>query len=520
MGAVSDQPTAALTTEQLLERLLEVRRAAVDLEERRAADLDVIPVDRRSSGANLLHYVAVRNVDLRVEQQALSLLGLSSLGRAEGHVLATLDAVLRRLAADVGRDLTGEVPDLGLRGPDGDQDILETEADETLGAIPAGRPTRIMVTLPSEAAGDPELVDRFVSSGMTVARVNCAHDGPAAWARMVANVRDASIRHGRAVRVSFDLAGPKLRTGDLEPGPAVLRVRPERDELGRVVTPARLRLVAGRPADLSGEVPEISVDEAVVCSAEPGDEIRLRDARGRKRRLTVTCAIGSAVDATTDRTVYLVPGLKMDLRRGHTTVVDGRVGPLPPTAASIELATGDTLELRRGDGLGRAANADGERARPAFVYVELPDVFDSVLVGERVLIDDGKIEATVTAVGPELISLVIERPVRATLRPEKGINLPATRLHIPPLTADAVAYIAQNPATPSTYAIATFERDIYVTADAGGGWLLREAGAPGLSGHGGASPTCAGTCTTPSASCWRGPTWPPTRRVPRSAWRS
>ncbi len=45
-----------------------------------------------------------------------------------------------------------------------------------------------------------------------------------------------------------------------------------------------------------------------------------------------------------------------------------------------------------------------------------------------------------------------------------------TEVTLPPLTADAVAYIAQNPATPSTYAIATFERDIYVTADAGGGW--------------------------------------------------
>jgi hypothetical protein len=45
-----------------------------------------------------------------------------------------------------------------------------------------------------------------------------------------------------------------------------------------------------------------------------------------------------------------------------------------------------------------------------------------------------------------------------------------TEVGLPPLTADAVAYIAQNPAAPSTYAIATFERDIYVTADAGGGW--------------------------------------------------
>lgn len=45
-----------------------------------------------------------------------------------------------------------------------------------------------------------------------------------------------------------------------------------------------------------------------------------------------------------------------------------------------------------------------------------------------------------------------------------------TEVGLPALTADAVAYIAQNPAAPSTYAIATFERDIYVTTDSGGGW--------------------------------------------------
>jgi len=40
---------------------------------------------------------------------------------------------------------------------------------------------------------------------------------------------------------------------------------------------------------------------------------------------------------------------------------------------------------------------------------------------------------------------------------------------LPKLTNDAVAFIAPDPAAPSTFAIATFERDIYVTAD-GGGW--------------------------------------------------
>jgi len=45
-----------------------------------------------------------------------------------------------------------------------------------------------------------------------------------------------------------------------------------------------------------------------------------------------------------------------------------------------------------------------------------------------------------------------------------------TEVILPPLTNDAVSYIAQNPVATSNYAIATFERDVYVTANSGGEW--------------------------------------------------
>jgi len=41
---------------------------------------------------------------------------------------------------------------------------------------------------------------------------------------------------------------------------------------------------------------------------------------------------------------------------------------------------------------------------------------------------------------------------------------------LPPLTRDAVAYIAQNPATRTEYAIATFERSVYLSTDGGRSW--------------------------------------------------
>jgi hypothetical protein len=47
---------------------------------------------------------------------------------------------------------------------------------------------------------------------------------------------------------------------------------------------------------------------------------------------------------------------------------------------------------------------------------------------------------------------------------------PIAQPTLPPLRKDAVAYIAQNPASADQYAIATFERDVYLSSDGGKSW--------------------------------------------------
>ena len=51
------------------------------------------------SALNFAHYLALRRHDLRPLQRGLMGLGISSLGRLEGRVLASLDAVIVALAA-------------------------------------------------------------------------------------------------------------------------------------------------------------------------------------------------------------------------------------------------------------------------------------------------------------------------------------------------------------------------------------------------------------------------------------
>jgi photosystem II stability/assembly factor-like uncharacterized protein len=57
------------------------------------------------------------------------------------------------------------------------------------------------------------------------------------------------------------------------------------------------------------------------------------------------------------------------------------------------------------------------------------------------------------------------RLTRAPLNSDKS-----TATALPPIGRDAVAYIAQNPAARAEYAIATFERSVFLTRDAGRTW--------------------------------------------------
>jgi pyruvate kinase len=51
------------------------------------------------SALNLAHYLWFRRRDLREVQRGLAALGLSSLGRAESHIMPALDAVIASLGA-------------------------------------------------------------------------------------------------------------------------------------------------------------------------------------------------------------------------------------------------------------------------------------------------------------------------------------------------------------------------------------------------------------------------------------
>ena len=420
--------------DELVAALLDIRKRALELQEGCGDELAAVPDDVRPSAVNLLHYLALRQYDVRDLQRALAGRGLSSLGRAESHVLATIDAVLDRLGAPA----RGAVPD--APSFNSSNELIAAHNAAALGPLPASGPVRLMVTVPSEAADDRGVIRDLVDAGMDLARINCAHDNAAAWRAMAAAVRAEGERVGRTIRVAFDLAGPKLRTGVLEPGPAVLRARPRRGVDGAVQRPAQIRFVTADAATSTDpDIVVVPVTGIVLDGVAVGDEIRASrhagapappahpDGRpGRSRR--------RATAPPTSQT-----GTRLERRpRRRTSSLSVRVGELPATASFIRLEHDDRLRVRRDLAVGRPAHAvhDGAVLEPATIGCELASVFAAIAVGHRVLIDDGSIEGVVERVEPDSFDVVITRPDEAKLKGEKGINLPDTRFVAPALTIE------------------------------------------------------------------------------------
>ena len=175
------------------------------------------------SAANFAAYIGLRRHDIRSIQINLAKHGLSSLGRSEGHVLGTLDAVIHTLRRMLGLPCNeSELARIQRHMTRGSR-LLEKNTSRLLGLPHGRRSVRIMVTLPREAAADPIFVRRLLTRGMDCARINCAHGDERTWLKMISNIRQAERDTGISCKILMDLAGPKLRTGALAPGPPVVR---------------------------------------------------------------------------------------------------------------------------------------------------------------------------------------------------------------------------------------------------------------------------------------------------------
>jgi pyruvate kinase len=122
--------------------------------------------------------------------------------------------------------------------------------------------TKVVCTI-GPASRSPETLEQLIRAGMDVARLNFSHGTPAEHLEVITAVRRIAERMGRSIAILQDLAGLKIRIGEVASGAVTL-------EAGATFT-LTTRPVLGSRQEVSVPYPHLTED------VQPGDSVLLSD---------------------------------------------------------------------------------------------------------------------------------------------------------------------------------------------------------------------------------------------------
>ena len=206
----------AMAIEELIEQLLQVGESILACEAEYKSLIGSVHPNYNYSARNFVRYLRLRTFVLRPIPEELSALDLSSIGHSERYVLANIENILYFLHLYTGQFFQGRFG-LGEHPVNYFKSIriLDEDTERLLGKSNQSFHTRAMVTLPTFAAEDKQLIRDLMDAGMENARINCSHDSQDEWVQMAVNVREVAAETKRDCKVYMDLPGLKLRTGQV-----------------------------------------------------------------------------------------------------------------------------------------------------------------------------------------------------------------------------------------------------------------------------------------------------------------
>lgn len=154
---------------------------------------------------NMKYYLNLRKHDFSALQDDLTKVGLSSFGRSQAHMEASIDVALDMLAHALRKEVHLPKSHLSYE----ESHALMDKNNEIFSA--SDDKTKVMITVPSDYSVDKEWFRNLSLEGVHLFRINTAHDNPLAWKDMAEEIKKASTPE-KDLKIYVDLAGPKIRT--------------------------------------------------------------------------------------------------------------------------------------------------------------------------------------------------------------------------------------------------------------------------------------------------------------------
>ncbi|XVF53424.1 hypothetical protein PTKIN_Ptkin05aG0098600 [Pterospermum kingtungense] len=409
------------------------------------------------SATNLIHYLALKCLVTEPLKDDLALISLLNLEMVNSSVLASLTTGIQLLE------------NLQLKFVNSDEDVSEgyriqerrdkqnkgsssvnamrmkayLNRERLFGPLQDRRIAHIMTTVGGEALESETLITDLIKAGTSIIRINCAHGNPEIWSEIIRRVKQSSQMLEAPCRILMDLAGPKLRTSNLKPGPCVVKISSKKNATGNVIFPAQVWLShrgSGSPSHLSPDAVLFIDDQKFFTEIKVGDTLRFFDARGKKRMLKISRVFhvfsGTGFIAECTRTAYVSSGTELYVKRKKGRFPVGQVVDVPARESFIRLRVGDMLIISR-DGTSDQDNSYGHTSGAHRIRCASGYLFDAVKPGERIAFDDGKIWGVIkgTSISEIVVSITHAGPRGTKLGSQKSINIPDSNIRYEGLTS-------------------------------------------------------------------------------------
>ncbi|XP_042503707.1 plastidial pyruvate kinase 4, chloroplastic isoform X2 [Macadamia integrifolia] len=411
----------------LLDKLKAIHLHLLAMEQWNSSSLKLCHRTYLASATNLIHYLALKCLDVEQLKEDLSSVGLLSLESINANVLASITAGIQMLE--------------NLKAC-----LLNSEDDEgddnsTLSGSDCSKKTQFSMTTMRKKASS----HRDSLLGTTIFRINCAHGDTSVWSNIIGSLKKNSQMLEKPCKILMDLAGPKLRTDPAKTGPCVMKISPKRDARGNIIFPAQVWLSHAEsgaiPAHLNADALLSINDQEFLNNLEVGNILRFSDARGKRRMLKISQKIpifaGIGCMAECLRTSYVESGTKFYLkgRKGKLSV--GRVEGVPAVEHFIKLRVGDLLIISRDTCLTEQDTSVGSTDVAPRITCSSSLLFDSVKPGEPIAFDDGKIWGVIqgTSISEIIVSITHASLKGSKLGSGKSINIPESDIRFEGLTS-------------------------------------------------------------------------------------
>lgn len=383
---------------------------------------------------NMYRYLRLREKDNIELQDRLTKMGLSSLGRSQPHILHSLDLIVEVLSKCQNTEYQKSENALSV---DEAEEIMAKRA-AMFGGEPKPRKradTKIMLTLPSEAAKTPQMIEEFASAGVGIFRINTAHDSSLEWGIMAAKIAELNqnLHPQNKLKIYVDLAGPKIRTGKIRKVSGELKLDPSK----------KVYITQNTDEDNFVKVPvdayNIEVSSEFYKKAKKEKSLSLLADDDKHRTLKVVSSEKGFIVCELNKKAKINENTLIAIEK-KKKLFASEILNLPDVVESIKLRDGDILFLSLEEMMGHAqvTSESGRMIEPAAIYCTQQEFVKDAKVGDKVFIDDGKIGLKVLEKKPNglLCQVVQVKLTGETLKEEKGINFPDSKTLVDAITEE------------------------------------------------------------------------------------